>query len=144
MQRVILSINPRERDNMYAPKIERYLRLQSFQPAVRTWIRFWLDGLHDGTHVHWQLSPLAVLSFGKLASLLQPLETWKSHLQAMIRMANRRRALNCYFSTMPASTNEMQWVSFFGDQERDTDQLLKQLTDWHLKWISAGDISTAF
>ncbi len=128
---------------MFAPNLERYLRLQSFRPAVRTWIRIWLDGLHDGTHVHWQLSPLSVLSLGGLWPFLKPLTTWPYHLEAIISMASRRRALNRHFGTMPSSKDESLWSTFFDAQPSHTDEMLRKITDWHRQWIVSGDTSPA-
>jgi hypothetical protein len=101
----------------------------------------WLDGLHDGTHVHWQLSPLSVLSLEGMWQFLKPLDTWKSHFQAIIRIAGRRRSLQRYSGTMPSSTKESDWSAFFEAQPKDKNEILKEASDWHRRWIASGDIS---
>ncbi len=121
---------------MYAVNLEELRRWLSIKNrAFRFWTREWIDSLHVGTHIHWQLSPLSVLN---LAFLWQFIERQESRYTARQRvslkaMARRRHNGPGFVTSMPAfEDKETAWSAFFSRQIAAKDQIHAALVDWHL------------
>ena len=80
---------------MYALNLLEHNRWISIpNRAYRFWIRAWVDSLHIGTHVHWQLSPLSMVGLAHLWGYInrQDRQYTKRQRASIKVMALRRQA----------------------------------------------------
>jgi len=144
---------------MYAFDRARYTRLLEFSRSNRLWCRLWLDGLHQGTHFHWRLSPLSLVGLARTWRHFSGLTDWKRQQEAIIRMARRRLQTSAHtFPTPPASTDFTAWQAFFDHILGIEDDIRTQALRWHRSrveesrldaktperlWISLNDLAAA-
>src|SRR5207253_6583724 len=134
---------------MYAVNVEEFGRWSSMKNrAYRFWVRAWIDSLHVGTHIHWQLSPLSVLG---LAFMWQFFANQESHYtrgqRTSIKAMSRRRLKDPgFFPPMPSfDDDDCVWDSFFSRQISSMEQIREELIDWHLtKLESCIDMETLY
>src|SRR5437660_1366258 len=95
---------------MYAVNPKEYEKWRSVHnPAYRFWIRTWIDSLHSGTHVHWQLSPISVLGLAYLWKFMSRQEDQYIRRQRLsIRLMTLRRQTDPgQISPMPQFEDQM-------------------------------------
>lgn len=122
---------------MYAVNADEYSRwLSVSNPSTRFWIRAWIDSLHMGTHIHWQLSPLSVLALSYLWSYMAQQEPgYTKHQRTSIKaMARRRQDDPGIVGTMPQfADSDATWDHFFQSQAAATETIRQALIGWHLR-----------
>ena len=121
---------------MYAFNLQEYAKWRQISsPAYRFWTRAWVDALHVGTHVHWNLTPLSVLSLAFLWEFIsrQSSGFTKGQRVAIKAMARRRQTPQFYLGTMPRFEDEESlWIKFFEQQLQAKEKIRHQIVDWHL------------
>ncbi len=121
---------------MYAVNTEKLQRWLSIKNrAYRFWVRAWIDSLHVGTHIHWQLSPFSVLGLAFMWRFIARQESHYTKRQrtAIKAMARRRQKDPGFLSQMPRfQDDDSQWESFFSEQISAKEQIQKELVRWHV------------
>jgi hypothetical protein len=125
---------------MYAVNVEEHSRWRSItNRAQRLWVRTWIDSVHVGTHIHWQLSPLSILGLAHLWEYMnrqQPHHTRRQR-SSIKAMARRRQTEPGYLGSMPHfDDHDSAWDAFFNQQIVAHDEIRQRLVQWHLTALS--------
>ena len=116
---------------MYAFDRIKYARLLEFSRSSRFWCRLWLDGLHQGTHFHWRLSPLSLVGLARTWRHFAGLNDWSYQRDAIIRMARRRLGTSAHSLPTPSSSEFIAWKSFFEHVLGAEDEIRTSVLRWH-------------
>lgn len=128
---------------MYALNFTEHMAWSRLSQPIRRWTRLWLDGNHDGTHIHWKLSPLSILGLSQLWLLLSGLDRRDPQEEAIRRMASRRRHRGSFLGCMPDwGASRHLWETFFSDQIEASADLPKDVLAWHRRYLDHASTST--
>ena len=132
---------------MYAINLREFKRWSAIpNPAVRFWIRSWIDSLNVSTPVHWQQSPLGLIGLSHLwfYTIRQRNKYTARQRNSLKAMSLRRHDEPLAVGTMPSfDDDDAAWCRYFGLQIDNFDNAKSSIIDWHLNELpSCEDPST--